>query len=195
MLPFFSSLSQGFYPIVSQFGFVKSAQTLSYIGLCPPNFQNHHAKVSNLLSCLPTLHVRLKTSRVVDKHTSFSNLSSPPNFLTQVSASSWAFMVSWRAYKRGWLVFTQALHVFSVCHSVLCTVPQTSTLDQLAFQGCPHILTVPDIQATPSHIEINGQLRISSEKASFPRLSWLALLFGLLAGLPIIGSLTQGFPR
>lgn len=58
--------------------------------LGPPSFAKQLAKVSSFLSCFHILSGSLQAGGAVDKHMFFSNVSSSSNFLTWVSASSYA---------------------------------------------------------------------------------------------------------
>lgn len=108
--------------------------------LCPPGFAKRHVKGSNILSCTPALSASSQASRVVDTCTSFSNLSSPSNFLI------WAEPLV--GHQCAATCPQQSLAhrppmCFSHCAAGHCTVPQTSALDQPAFSGCPCTHGIP----------------------------------------------------
>ena len=130
----FSSHSQGFHPLVSQSGFVTSTWSLIHSNLHPSSSAKWYTKVSNLLSCSPTLSGSPEASRVADNCMSFSYLSFSSNSLTQAPASSWALMSNWTAHSRVQPI-ARPLH-FPLLQCAMCSY--SSEKWQLAFLGHPH---------------------------------------------------------
>lgn len=134
--------------------------------MCPHTFVKQHFKVSNLLSCFPTLSASPEASRVVDNYLS-SNLSSF-NFLSWVSPSRRS-EPSTREAGPLW----QPLFSFSATMFVL-HIFEVSPY----WHGSPQ---VSDILAIPSHIENNSQCGILLHRCLYSKpmslrahFSWLA---------------------
>lgn len=117
-----------------------------------------------------TLIVSPKACRVVDHCMSFSHLSSSSHFPIWALAKLPTVKASPLRQPR-----------FSLpCHRALFAVPQTSTLDQLAFGGHPCTQAaihkhLTSMGATPPYGEFDGQFGISPMDASFLRpISWVS---------------------
>ena len=173
-----SSLSMGLHLLASQSGFVERVWNLILGSLHSPSFAKCHAKFSNLLSCSPTSSVSLKASRIVDNHKSFSNLRSSSNFLARASASSWPSVSSQTAHSRGQPPAQPCVSLLG--HGGLRTVQASSIRPTGIFGVSPCSCSSPqasDIWATPSRIEVDGQLGIPNT-CVFPKAHFSSLLAG-----------------
>lgn len=121
---------------MSQSGFVTGAQTLIHGSLSPPGLAKQHAEVSNLTILLSHFVCQPRSEQGSGQCTSFSNLSFSSNFVTQASASGWSSVSSCTAHPR--VQPTAQRFISLLCSTVLCSVLQTSALNQWAFSGHRH---------------------------------------------------------
>lgn len=179
-----SSFSQGFHLLATQSGLVESAWTLIR------SFVEQYIKISNgLILLLSHLVCQPEASRTVDTRSSFSNLSSSSNFLTQALASGWAAVSSGTAHMEARPLCSHAF----LLSTAVCSAQFLRKVHWIGscFQGIPVLLQwSTSIQHMDRPSPCKGQWSTQDflGRCFFPK----AHFFGILADSPIVSLQPQG---